>query len=87
MSSPLRATVPLEFVLVVAGEIANGVDTAVENWMAQIDSALQDDHLTTLGRMHAVQEILARYKKLTGKRELSCRNVRPLEVLSRGEAS
>jgi len=87
MSSPLRATVPLEFVSVVAGEIANGVDTAVESWMAQIDGALQDNSLTTLGRMHAVQEILARYKKLTGKRELSCRSVSSLEPLFRSEAS
>lgn len=86
MSSPLRATVPLEFVSVVAGEIANGVDAAVENWMAQIDGALQDNQLTTLGRMNAVQQILATYKKLTGKRELSCRSVHPLEVVSRGEA-
>jgi hypothetical protein len=79
--------VPLEFVSVVAGEIASGVDVAVESWMAQIDGALQDNRLTTLGRMHAVQQILARYKKLTGKRELNCRGVRPLDLLSRGEAS
>lgn len=82
MSSPLRATVPLEFVSVVAGEIATGVDQAVESWMAQIDGALQDDHLTTLGRMNAVQDILTKYKQLTGKRELRCRNPRTLEVLS-----
>lgn len=86
MSSPLRARVPPQFVSVVAGEIANGVDVAVESWMAQIDGALQDNRLTTLGRMHAVQQILARYKSLTGKRELSCRSVRPLGVLPRSEA-
>lgn len=87
MSSPLRATIPLEFVSVVAGEIANGVETAVESWMAQIDGALQDDRLTTLGRMHAVQEILARYKQLTGKRELTCRSRLSLSVHYRSEAS
>lgn len=87
MSSPLRATVPPEFVSVVAGEIANGVETAVESWMAQIDGALQDDRLTTLGRMHAVQEILAKYKQLTGKRELSCRSQLPPTALYRSEAS
>ncbi len=87
MSSPLRATVPREFVSVVAGEIANGVEAAVESWMAQIDGALQDNHLTTLGRMHAVQQILARYKQLTGKRELNCRGLHPLDALARGEAS
>ena len=82
----MRAMVPLEFISAVAGEVANGVDVAVESWMAQIDGALQDDHLTTLGRMHAIQQILARYKSLTGKRELSCRSLPPLGVLSRGDA-
>jgi len=86
MSSPLRATVPLEFVSVVAGEIANGVDAAVESWMAQIDGALQDGRLTTLGRMHAVEDILARYKQLTGKRQLSCRRQGWLSVLPRSQA-
>lgn len=85
MSSPVRAMVPLEFISAVAGEVANGVDVAVESWMTQIDGALRDDHLTTLGRMHAVQQILARYKSLTGKRELNCRGVRPMSQLSRGE--
>ena len=87
MSSPLRATVPPEFVSVVAGEIAIGVETAVESWMAQIDGALQDARLTTLGRMHAVEDILARYKQLTGKRQLSCRQPASLSVFSRSEAS
>lgn len=87
MSSPLRATVPPEFVSVVAGEIANGVDTAVESWMAQIDGALRDDRLTTLGRMHAVEDILAKYKQLTGKRQLSCRHQASLSLFPRSEAS
>jgi len=87
MSSPLRATVPLEFVSVVAGEIANGVDSAVESWMAQIESALRDDHLTTLGRMHAVEEILATYKQLTGKRELTCRRELSLRLHATEKAS
>jgi hypothetical protein len=67
------SAVPTEFVSVIAEEMALGVDAAVECWMAQIDRALQDTRLTTLGRMSAVQEVLASYKRLTGKTQLSCR--------------
>jgi hypothetical protein len=71
--SSLRAIVPVEFVSTVAAEVATGVDTAVESWMAQIDAALLDDHLTTLGRINAVREVVQTYKTLTGKSELRCR--------------
>lgn len=74
----MHATFPSEFVSVVATEIASGVDTAVESWMAEIENALHDNRLTTLGRMNAVQDILAKYKQLTGKRELHCTGARPL---------
>ncbi len=30
--------------------MAGGVDCAVESWMAQMDEAVNDTHLTTLGR-------------------------------------
>jgi len=53
--------------------MAIGVETAVECWMSQIDKALTDVHLTTLGRLNAVSEILDKYKRLTGKSELACR--------------
>ena len=53
--------------------MALGVDAAVECWMAQIDRALQDTRLTTLGRMSAVQQVLTNYKRLTGKAQLQCR--------------
>ena len=68
--SALHASIPGDFVSLVAGEIASSVDTAVEFWMAQVEGALQDDRLTTLGRMNAVQAVLAWYKHLTGKTEL-----------------
>ncbi|MBZ5597169.1 MAG: hypothetical protein LAN83_02500 [Acidobacteriia bacterium] len=67
------STVPTEFVSAIVEEMALGVDAAVECWMAQIDRALQDTRLTTLGRMSTVQEILANYKRLTGKTQLACR--------------
>ncbi len=67
------SAVPTEFVSAIVEEMALGVDAAVECWMAQIERALQDTRLTTLGRLHAVQEILAHYKCLTGKTQLRCR--------------
>jgi len=57
----------------VAAEMAIGVETAVECWLSQIDQALTDVHLTTLGRLNAVNEILDKYKRLTGKTQLACR--------------
>jgi hypothetical protein len=53
--------------------MAIGVETAVECWLSQIDQALTDVHLTTLGRLNAVNEILGKYKRLTGKTQLACR--------------
>ncbi len=57
----------------VAAEMAIGVENAVECWLSQIDRALTDVHLTTLGRLNAVNEILDKYKRLTGKTQLACR--------------
>jgi hypothetical protein len=39
----------------------DGIERAVGFWMTQIEDALRDPRLTTLGRMNAVQEILNRY--------------------------
>jgi hypothetical protein len=70
------ATVPADFVSAVATEVAASVDTAVESWMAQVEAALLDARLTTLGRMNAVHDVLQTYKTLTGKTELRCRDGR-----------
>ncbi len=67
MATTVLAT---DFINVVASEMAHGVEAAVERWLAQIDRALTDRHLTTLGRLNAVQEILQDYKRLTGKVQL-----------------
>ena len=56
-----------DLVRVIAEEMAYGVETAVDCWMTQIDLALTDTHLTTLGRLNAVREIVENYKHLTGK--------------------
>lgn len=58
---------------VIASEMARGVERAVDCWMSQIDHALTDVHLTSLGRLNAVTEIVRRYKSLTGKSQLAGR--------------
>ena len=62
-----------DVVLAIAEEVANGVQTAVDCWMTEIDLALTDNRLTTLGRLNAVREIVAHYKHLTGKVQSVCR--------------
>lgn len=62
-----------QFVDSIAQELAYGIDTAVECWMSQVDEALTDRRLTTLGRLNAVVEIVNQYKQATGKVQLrSC---------------
>jgi hypothetical protein len=36
-------------------------------WMAEFDSVLQDPHLTTLGRLQAMNAIVTRYHQLRGQ--------------------
>jgi hypothetical protein len=67
------AAIPRDVVDTIASEMANGVERAVDYWMSQVERALTDPGLTTLGRMNAVREVIDRYKKLTGKEELECR--------------
>jgi hypothetical protein len=64
------AAITNNFVEVVANEIASGVDRAVECWLAQIDHALADNQLTTMGRLDAIQDVIRKYKNLTGKIQL-----------------
>jgi hypothetical protein len=62
-----------QMVNAVAVEMASAVDSAVECWMAQIESAFTDSRLTTLGRVNAVKQVLQTYKRVTGKNQLHCR--------------
>jgi hypothetical protein len=57
------ATVATDQALIeaVAAEMSDGIACAVSFWMNQIEAVLLDPQLTTLGRMHAVQEIVKRY--------------------------
>ena len=50
-----------ELVEAVVGEMHDGIERAVGFWMAQIEDALHDPHLTTLGRMNAVKEIVNQF--------------------------
>jgi hypothetical protein len=64
---------PREIVDVIANEMAWGVERAVEYWMSEIEHALADRQLTSLGRLYAVKDVVERYKGLTGKGELEAR--------------
>ena len=67
------AAIPRDIVDVIASEMASGVERAVDCWMSQVELALADARLTTLGRLNAVREILEKYKSLTGKTRLEGR--------------
>jgi hypothetical protein len=66
---------PTDLFTAIASEMAVGVDRAVECWMSEIEQALTDTHLTSLGRLNAVCEILNEYKQLTGKTQLKDRSI------------
>ena len=67
--------IPTDFVDAIASEMAVGVERAVECCMAEIEGALTDCHLTSLGRLNALREIVEEYKHLTGKAQLERRGV------------
>jgi hypothetical protein len=64
-----------DVVLAIAEEVAHGVQAAVDCWMTEIDLALTDSRLTSLGKLNAVREIVENYKHLTGQVRLDCRSL------------
>lgn len=62
-----------DLIQVFAEEMALGVQSAVDCWMTEINLALSDTHLTPLGRLNAVREIVENYKYLTGQTHLHAR--------------
>jgi len=64
------AVIQRDIIDAIIGEMASGVDRAVECWMAQIDEVLSDSRLTSLGRLQAVRQVLEKYKQVTGKERL-----------------
>ena len=67
-----------DFVEAIANELATSVEAAVEQWMLEFESALSDPRLTTLGRLQAIQDVVERYRYLTGKSELHGRASRQI---------
>ena len=67
--------IPTDLINIIASEMSVGVDRAVECWMSEIEQALTDMHLTSLGRLNAVCEIVNEYKQLTGKVRLRDRSL------------
>jgi hypothetical protein len=74
-NSLATTAIPTDLVDVIASEMSVGVERAVECWMSEIEQALTDGHLTSLGRLNAVCEILEEYKQLTGKTQLRDRSI------------
>ena len=67
--SPLQATDIADFVDFVATEMSQAASAAVDRWIAEIDAVLSDPHLTNLGRVNAIQQVVERYKHVTGRTE------------------
>jgi len=59
-----------DFVNLVSSEIITGIDRAVGYWLARIEHALEEK--TSVERIHAVENVLREYKKMTGKTDLLC---------------
>ncbi|MBS1852965.1 MAG: hypothetical protein JST79_18835 [Acidobacteria bacterium] len=55
-----------DFIDLVAEEMAAGIHRAVDHWMGQVEAVFHDTRLTTLGRMHAIQDILEEYRQSIG---------------------
>jgi hypothetical protein len=51
-----------ELIKAVVAEMSQGIDCALGFWMEQIENALGDPHLTTLGRLNAVRGIVQHYR-------------------------
>jgi hypothetical protein len=64
-----------DVVRIIAEEMANGVQNAVDCWITEIDLAVTDSKLSTLARLNAVREIIQNYKHLTGQEDLDCRTL------------
>ena len=61
--SPLHtASDQQELIDAVSAEVCAGIDRAVGFWMTQIENVLQDNRLTTLGRLQAVKELVGTYR-------------------------
>lgn len=46
----------------IVAEMSQGIECALGFWMGQIENALGDPQLTTLGRLYAVRAIVQQYR-------------------------
>ena len=67
------STLRREFIEAVAAEMSDGIDAAMAWWMGKIERVMENNTLTTLGRLQAVKEIIAEYKNGIGETQLDCR--------------
>lgn len=61
-----------EFVDMVAAEISSGIDRALRYWLGRIELELIDGSLTSVERIHAIQQILREYKDASAGVQLGC---------------
>jgi hypothetical protein len=61
------ATVATDQALIeaVIAEMSDGIECAVGFWIEQVEHSLGDPHLTTLGRLNMVREIVKQYRLTT----------------------
>ena len=55
--------------------MASGIHAAVDCWMSKVEAVFSNQRLTTLGRVQKIQDILAEYRQLYGKGELTCQKL------------
>lgn len=52
-----------ELIEAVVEEMSQGIECALGFWLGQIEHALSDPRLTTLGRLNAVRTIVQQYRQ------------------------
>lgn len=67
------STLNREFIEAVAAEMSHGIHAALACWMGRIERVMENNALTSLGRLQAVKEIIAEYKNLIGETGFDCR--------------
>jgi hypothetical protein len=59
-----------ELVNAVSSEMASGIGTAVECWLAEVEQAIQNPRATAMERIEAAKEVVSRFKRVSGKSQL-----------------
>ena len=59
-----------ELIEAVVNEMSAGIECALGFWMGQIETALEDPRLTTLGRLNAIRAVMQEYRYSTVEKEV-----------------